>query len=71
VFDRNPRLQQFDGDAWQDIPETRTADNTDVDWRRQFKPLTTRRIRLLVEESYTNTTRLWELELYEPRPKKP
>ncbi len=60
-------LQWFDGENWQDIPGTRTVGNTQIDWRRRFKPATAKRIRLLVEKTWKNVTRLWEIELYEPK----
>ncbi len=59
-------LQRFDGKGWLDIPETATRGNSEVDWQCRFKPVTTQRVRLLVQESKEGTSRIWELELYEP-----
>lgn len=63
-------LQYHDGEKWRDIPGTRTVDNTNIDWRRRFKPVTARRIRLRVEKTWKDVTRIWEIELYEALPKK-
>ena len=60
-------LQWFDGNGWQSIPETATLGNTKVDWQCQFKPVTAQRVRLLVKESKGNVSRIWEVELYEPK----
>ena len=59
-------FQAFDGRAWRDIPGTRTAGNTAVDWSRTFAPVTTKRVRLFIEKSKSDTSRIWELELYAP-----
>jgi len=58
-------LQWFDGDAWQDIPETQTQGNEDVDWQCRFRPVTSKRVRLLVEGAKGGISRIWEVELYE------
>jgi hypothetical protein len=60
-------LQWFDGSTWQDIPETRTKTNTAVDWQCTFKPIHAQKVRLLIEDSPGETSRVWELELYEPK----
>ena len=59
-------LQWFDGDAWQDIPETVTLANQQVEWQRRFRPVTTQRVRLLVEKTKGDISRIWEIELYGP-----
>ncbi|MFH1922949.1 MAG: FAD-dependent oxidoreductase [Planctomycetota bacterium] len=63
-------LQWFDGDAWQDVPETRTRGNEAIDWQRRFPPFTSVRIRLLVEGAKGGISRIWEIELYEPPDRK-
>jgi hypothetical protein len=59
-------LQHFDGEEWQDIPGTRTRDNREVAWSRRFEPVTAARLRLLVEQTTLDISRIWEVELYEP-----
>jgi hypothetical protein len=59
-------FQHFDGDTWQDIPATDTKENGEVDWHRQFDPVTATRVRLLVRQTQINVSRIWEIELYEP-----
>jgi hypothetical protein len=60
-------LQWYDGKEWQDIPGTRVADNEDYDWSAQFNAVTANRVRLLIEKSPVNTTRLWEVQLFAPK----
>jgi len=65
-------LQTHDGAAWQDVPGTKVAGNTRIDWHARFAPVTTRRLRLLITAGHGETARLWELELYHPgAPKRP
>ena len=59
-------VQTFDGENWQDIPETETPQNTEVDWDRHFRPVTTQRVRLLIRATTIDVSRIWEIELYEP-----
>ena len=61
-------LQWHDGKEWKDIPKTRVESNEDVDWSAQFEPVTTRRMRLHIEHSHGDTSRLWEVEFYTPNP---
>lgn len=58
-------FQWFDGKQWIDIPDTVTRGNTKVDWQCQFKPVTTSRVRLLIEKSKEDVARIWEVEIYE------
>ena len=59
-------LQHFDGHSGHDVPGTDTRDNDLVDWHRQFNPVTTTRMRLMVQKTHINISRIWEIELYEP-----
>ena len=60
-------LQAHDGTGWKDIPGTRTTDNRKGDWHARFKPVTTKRLRLVVTAANQDTTRLWEFEVYAPQ----
>lgn len=60
-------FQHFDGKEWRDIPGTRTEDNREINWSAQFAPITTNRVRLVVEHAPVGTIRLWEVEFYAPK----
>lgn len=60
-------LQVFDGSKWRDIPETETAANADYDWHARFPEVSTKRARLLVEETPGGLARIWEIEFYRLR----
>ena len=60
-------LQYFDGQEWQDVTETATSGNTEIDWIREFRPVTSRRIRLTVHQTQIDVSRVWEVELYGPK----
>lgn len=59
-------LQMHDGTDWKDIAGTRTTGNTTVNWTCKFEPVSAARVRLLVEKSQVDVSRIWEIELYEP-----
>ncbi len=59
-------LEYHDGSGWRRIAETATEGNTEVDWLGRFAPITAARVRLLVEETSDQISRIWEIELYEP-----
>lgn len=66
-------LQWDDGGEWKDIEDTRTDDNTAVDWHVRFSPVKTDRVRLWVTETQIDVSRVWEIEVYggpEPPPAK-
>jgi len=57
-------LQAGDGDEWKDIEDTRTEDNSAVDWHVRFPPIKATRIRLWVTETQVDVSRIWEIEVY-------
>ncbi len=59
-------FQYHDGDEYHDIGETRTADNTSIDWNARFPAVTTDRLRLVVTATPNDRTRLWQIEVYGP-----
>ena len=59
-------FERFDGENWQEIPDTRMRNNVRVDWQRRFKPVTTDRVRLRVDHTQGDVSRIWEIELYAP-----
>ena len=59
-------LQYFDGEDWQDVAETVTGGNNEVDWIRKFRPVTSSRIRLTVQQTQIDISRIWEVELFGP-----
>lgn len=66
-------LQSGDGDEWKDVEDTRTEDNSAVDWHIRFPSIKTTRIRLWVTETQVDVSRIWEIEVYggpKPPPKK-
>ncbi len=58
-------LQYRAGDEWREMEGTRTGDNTAVDWQCRFKPVRASRVRLLIEKTPKDISRVWEIELYE------
>ncbi len=61
-------FQYHDGHAWRDLPGAAARANPRVDWHARFAPVRTSRVRLQVEKTQGNIARIWEIELYEPRP---
>jgi len=57
-------LQCDDGGEWKDIEDTRTDDNTAVDWHVRLSPVKTSRVRLWVTETQVDVSRVWEIEVY-------
>jgi len=49
---------------FREVPGTDVIGNQEVDWHKQFAPVTTDRIRLEVTASPGDLARIWELELY-------
>lgn len=62
---RDFRLEVGDGAAWREISGTVIADNSTVDWQCQFAPVTTRRLRLIIDKTQIGIARLWEIAIYE------
>jgi len=61
-------LQYHDGSDWKDIPETKAKGNTKLQWSARFAPVTTKRLRLYVTAANQDTTRIYELEVYNAAP---
>ncbi len=59
-------LQYFDGEHWQDVAETATSENAKIDWIREFRPVTSNRLRLMVHRTQIDVSRIWEVEVYGP-----
>jgi hypothetical protein len=59
-------LQWHDGAEWRDIAGAAAKENRDPYWNRTFKPVTAAKIRLRVTKTKTDTSRIWEVELYRP-----
>ncbi|HRR83277.1 MAG TPA: FAD-dependent oxidoreductase, partial [Planctomycetota bacterium] len=59
-------LQWHDGQAWREVPGSAVRGNDDPYRVWSFEPVKTKRLRLLVTAAPTNTSRLWELEVYGP-----
>jgi hypothetical protein len=58
-------LQYHDGHDWREIPGTHVHGNTMVDWQCRFEAVRVRRVRLMVEKTPGDVSRIWEIELYE------
>ena len=41
-----------------------TRGNTEIDWIREFRPVSTRRIRLTAHQTQIDVSRIWEVELF-------
>ncbi len=59
-------LQFDDGGQWRDVQGTDTTGNTATDWHCRFDPITSQKFRLLIREAQDGTSRIWEVELYQP-----
>ena len=59
-------LQYSDGENWRDVAETATRENTKIDWVREFRPVQSKRVRLMVRRTQIDVSRIWEVELYGP-----
>lgn len=57
-------LQIPDGDKWRDVPGTRVRGNTATDWHTRFDAVTARSVRLTVEKTHVDISRVWEVEIY-------
>jgi hypothetical protein len=63
---RGFRLEVPEGDGWRPIAGAVVAENRRVDWQCKFAPVTTQRVRLVVDDAQMGIARLWEIALYEP-----
>lgn len=66
-------LQDFafewhDGNAWKAIARADVRGNAQPDWSGTFAPIETSRVRLRITATKGETSRIWEVELYGPRP---
>jgi len=57
-------LQYYAGSQWRDIPGTRVAANTLIDWGGKFDRITASRLRIVVYDTPGGLTRIWEFEVY-------
>jgi hypothetical protein len=57
-------LQHYVKNKWRDVPGTRIAANTSIDWGGRFDRITTSRLRLVVYDTPGGVTRIWEFEVY-------
>ena len=62
----NFSLAYHDGAKWKDIPSARATANGKADWHATFAPVKTRRVRLTITATHSNTARIWEMEVYNP-----
>jgi hypothetical protein len=60
-------LQFEDAGQWRDVRGTDTTGNTATDWHCRFDPVTSQKFRLLIREAQGGISRIWEVELYQPR----
>jgi hypothetical protein len=59
------KLQSWNGQDWMDIPSQAVAGNDQVKREVVFHPVQTTAIRLVVSETPSGISRIWEVELYE------
>jgi hypothetical protein len=60
-------FQVPEGESWCDVAGASATDNGAIDWHQRFEPVTTTRIRLQVNRTSGDISRIWEIELYHPR----
>jgi len=60
-------LQYHDGSRFKNVPGTKVVGNVACDWHARFEPVTTAQLRLVVTRAPGDLTRIWELEVYDPR----
>jgi hypothetical protein len=58
-------LQYYAENRWRDIPGSRVAANTLIDWGGKFDRVTTSRLRIVVYDTPGSLTRIWEFEVYD------
>ena len=61
-------FQYHDGAEWRNVPGASADGNQRVDWHATFAPVTASRLRLLITATRSNISRIWEVELYHPKP---
>jgi len=59
-------FQEYSGGRWRDIPGGSVRENRESDWFGELGPVTADRIRLLVRETPSNISRIWEIALCAP-----
>jgi len=59
-------LAYHDGTQWKDISAAKVKSNRQADWSVQFLNVKTRRLKLTVTATHSNTARIWEMEVYGP-----
>jgi len=57
-------LQIPEGDGWRDVPGARVTGNTAIDWHARFDAVTANRVRLMVDQTHVDVSRVWEVEIY-------
>ncbi len=61
-------LQWHDGVQWRAIDGAAAEANADPFWARSFRPITTSKILLRVTKTKDDVSRIWEVQLFAPRP---
>ena len=60
------KLQYYDGDTWQDIEGSQVTNNTKIKWVGRFPAVSSEQVRLVVTETPSDISRIWEIEFYHP-----
>lgn len=60
-------FQYDNGQGWQDIPGAWATDNTESEWIVKFTHVKTDSVRLVVTETPSDISRIWEIELFHPK----
>ena len=58
-------IQWHDGNQWEDT-EIDVKSNTSPGWAATFPPIQTRQVRVVVNKTKENISRIWEIEFYQP-----
>ena len=57
-------VEYHDENQWKEIPAARVAGNRHTDWHVRFPALVTDKIRVLINKTQADVSRIWEVEVY-------
>ena len=66
---RDFELQWYDGAEWKNIPE-RARENANPAWAARFPAVHAKRLRLIINKTKDDVSRIWEVEFFEPSPQR-
>jgi hypothetical protein len=57
-------FQVWQDDQWREIPAASATENSTADWSARFPAITAQRLRLLINATHVDVSRIWEIEVY-------